>query len=121
MAGMVAARMSGGSNNSHIVADLLQPVEIKRNAHCYDTPTCTRYFELCGVCFQSSGGFSGFLEFSPGVLLTVFYRFSDGCFVCDRVGHTAKNCFHRVKVGAMEEVRPQVNTWNRSSKRGRGR
>jgi len=34
----------------------------------------------CAVCFFSVVAvISGFLEFSPGVLLTVFYRFSDGC------------------------------------------
>jgi len=33
----------------------------------------------CAVCVFSLVAVSCFLEFSPGVLLTVFYRFSDGC------------------------------------------
>ena len=43
------------------------------------------------------------------------------CFVCNKVGHKAKDCFQRAKVGAMEQVRPRDNTWNRSSNRGHGR
>ena len=43
------------------------------------------------------------------------------CFVCNKVGHKAKDCFQRAKVGAMEQVGPRGTTWNRSSNRGHGR
>ena len=43
------------------------------------------------------------------------------CFVCNRVGHRARDCFQRAKVGAMQQVEPRRGTWNWSSNRGRGR
>jgi len=42
------------------------------------------------------------------------------CFVCNKVGHKAKDCFQRAKVGAMEQVGPRGNKWNGSSNRGCG-